>query len=54
MMAVTLSGMVMDVRAEQRLKAEDPMEVTLFDDGHLWDGANSEQWPSGSFGEVES
>ena len=31
-----------------------PMEVTLFDDGHLWDGANSEQWPSGSFGEVES
>lgn len=22
-----------------------PMEVTLFDDGHLWDAANSEQWP---------
>lgn len=31
-----------------------PMEVTLFDDGHLWDGANSEKWPSGSFGKGES
>lgn len=25
-----------------------PMEVTLFDDGHMWDGADSEQWPSGN------
>lgn len=30
-----------------------PMEVTLFDDGHLWDGANSEQWPSRWFRKAE-
>jgi hypothetical protein len=30
-----------------------PMEVTWFDDGHLIDATNSEQWPAGSFGEED-
>ncbi len=30
-----------------------PMEVTLFDDGHLWGAADSEQWPSGRIEEVD-